>query len=61
MTEMTEARAREILGDKIRAKELQSVSEPYIAFFGDGTASLEGDFTADELEAIAFWMRKHAT
>ncbi len=26
---------------------------------GDETAELDGDFTADELEAIAKWMREH--
>jgi len=26
---------------------------------GDATATLDGTFTADDLEAIAWWMRQH--
>ena len=66
MSEMTEQRAREILGDWINGDELHDARH-------DGSAAIfftkaQGDyiwlhrgFTADELEAIAFWVRKHAT
>ena len=31
-----------------------------IVVAGRETACLDGDFTADELEAVASWMREHA-
>ena len=63
---MTEERAREILGDCINGDELyleRHDGEPAISFsraHGD-FIWLHRGFTADELEAIAFWMREHGT
>lgn len=55
---MTEQRARLILGRMIVADDtLNGIGEQLVWFpHGDG-AMLDGDFTADELEAIAWWMR----
>ena len=59
---MTEERAREILGDAIWDMGLELDAENFVAWANcNSRAYLEGDFTPDELEAIAFWMRAHAT
>lgn len=66
---MTEAQVRQILGRAIRNDRLSSrepgestlagdVEYLYWPYDGDA-ATLDGAFTADELEAIAWWMRAH--
>ena len=63
MSEMTEERAREILGDAIKPDGgLLQVHEEgeFIEWEPRQRATLDGRFTADKLEAIVFWMRKHA-
>lgn len=60
MTEMTEQRAREILGDAIAPDGGLSGKKPAFCWWRtDERAWTHGHFTADQLEAIAFWMRKH--
>lgn len=57
---MTEQRAREILGDAIQPDGMLCHNEQYSLWpdGGDLTAvKLDGRFSADELEAIAWWMR----
>lgn len=56
---MTEARARELLGDAaIRGNGGLAKNLPFISWqVGDDSACLDDYFTADELEAIAWWMR----
>lgn len=63
---MTEERAREILGANIITPGggiYRRAYEPFDRALeyrpGDSGIMLRGEFTADELEAIAFWMRKH--
>jgi hypothetical protein len=60
---MTIERATEILKDSIRGTGLTSLGDSYLDWesysFGPTRASLDGFFTADELEAIAIWMRAH--
>lgn len=60
MSEMTEERAREILGDAIKPDG--GLLQVYEFFYWrpGKKATLDGRFTADELEAIVFWMRKNA-
>jgi hypothetical protein len=55
---MNKEKAQEILGGWIQEDgRLYSVGA-YLAWrAGDDCATLDGDFTADELEAIAWWMR----
>lgn len=71
MAEMNEQRARDILG-----KNDGSFNPPFGAIKADGSlddigrylswspgddgVSLDGDFTAEELEAVAWWMRNAA-
>ena len=60
-TGMNEQRAREILEQAIIIGE--AIGEGYlsnrkIAYMGGDAAILTGGFKADELEAIAFWMRR---
>lgn len=61
-TPMTEPRAREILGPALRDSGVlsESIYSPFAYAHwepGDAKAILDGGFTADELEAIAWWMR----
>ena len=58
---MDEKRANEILPDDVKAVDggLTSLGW-YLAWWpGNDTATLDGSFTADDLEAIAWWMRNH--
>ncbi len=58
MNEMLEEKARQELGDVIQEdNSLHSLSW-YLAWDTDEhNACLDGRFSADELEAIAWWMR----
>lgn len=57
--DMTEERAREILGNKINKDDRLYLCEGVFVswFVGDLLAEVDGEYTADELEAIAWWMR----
>lgn len=61
---MTEQRAREILGEAVLSDGLYGGSGEYLSWPSKGNdhegATLDGRFTADELEAIAWWMRNKA-
>jgi hypothetical protein len=64
-TEMTEARAREILGTTISESchpnglyKDHGFSVEYI--LGEKIVIMSGGFVAEELEAIAWWMRHKA-
>ena len=60
MTEMTEERAREILAHMIQPNgNLYDEECLPVWNVGDSDALLMGRYIADELEAIAFWMRVH--
>lgn len=54
-----EKQAREILGDLIQedGKLLSKFGETFVNWEKQKTAALIGDFTADQLDAISFWMR----
>ncbi len=54
-------RATEILGADVRQPDgsLDSLVWYLCWRRGNGSATLDGSFTADELEAIAVWMRAH--
>lgn len=57
---MTERQARKILRDYILCENSLSQDDeyPHIDWLiGNKTASIDGEFTADQLEAIAWWMR----
>jgi hypothetical protein len=55
---MTKTRAEEILGDAIDPIDNGLSSVRYLSWTpGDRLATLDDSFTADELEAIAWWMR----
>lgn len=55
---MTERKARKILGNAIGPNGLYNL-EQYLRYHnGDETACLDAEFTVEELEAIAFMMRK---
>lgn len=55
---MNEEIARKILGDDIKSDNGLYNSGSYLAWTpGDNKATLDSEFTADELEAIAWWMR----
>lgn len=60
---MTIERATEILKNSIQGTGLTDLGDSYLCWesysFGPTKASLDGFFTADELEAIAVWMRAH--
>jgi len=57
---MKESEAKEILSDEIQSDgSLYSLGWYLCWNAGDDKAVLDGDFTADDLEAIAFWMRKY--
>jgi hypothetical protein len=60
---MNEDKAREILedGEFIITDSSLSGSWEYVSWkagYGDDNVTLDGEFTADQLEAIAFWMRR---
>ena len=61
---MTEEQARKILGETIRPNNSLSNVECYVDWWGCDTVTLDDHFTADQLEAIAWWMKnkkvKHA-
>ena len=60
MTEMTEERAREILGDAIQSDGSLYRIGGYIEWLTfRKSVVLDSEFTAEELKAIAFWMEKH--
>lgn len=48
--QMTEERAREVLGDRVSGGDI------IYTIWGDGIY-LDGSYSPDELEAIAWWMR----
>jgi hypothetical protein len=55
---MNDPEARELLGDAIKSDNGLHSLGWYLAWTpGDKAAVLDGQFTADELEAIAWWMR----
>jgi len=55
---MTEARARVILGPAVNPDGSLDQLSQYLSWNpGEETACLDSDFEADELEAIAWWMR----
>jgi hypothetical protein len=55
---MNEEKAREILGPDIGADGSLFGGENYLHWSpGEQSATLDGSFTADDLEAIAWWMR----
>jgi hypothetical protein len=59
---MTREQAIEILGTDIQADGRLFCGGRYLAWaVGDEEATLDADFTADELEAIAWWMRNSAS
>jgi len=57
---MDRKQANKILGDKIKGPDgsLYSTKEYLNWNVGNEKATLDGNFTADELEATAWWMRK---
>lgn len=56
---MDESRAREILGEAVQEDgSLHRFLHQLIVWVPGLAVRLSGEFTADELEAIAFWMRK---
>jgi hypothetical protein len=58
MSDMTEEKAREILGDGIKPDNSVRRSSPFIFWAPEyELVSLDGGFSPDELEAIAWWMR----
>jgi hypothetical protein len=55
---MNEEKAREILNGLISSDDgLYNISTYILWHVDSNLVCLDGDFTADELEAIAFWMR----
>lgn len=59
---MTEEKVRTILKPTVFSKDggLHDLGWYLRWYKGDGEATLDGPFTADELEAIAWWMRNRA-
>jgi hypothetical protein len=58
---MTEQRARDLLGECVRPDGRLLGGYDMVAWqHGESSATLDGQFTADELEAIAWWMRNKA-
>ena len=56
---MNEEKAREILWDYIQPDGGLYCPGPYVAWTpGDKTITLDGEFDAEELEAVTWWMRK---
>lgn len=59
---MNEQRAREILGNTIQSDGSLREGQQYTYWKpGESNVTLDSDFTADELEAIAWWMRNAPT
>jgi len=57
---MTEEQAREILKDYIQKNGGLYCLGHYLCWNpGEKTITLDDDFKPEELEAIAFWMRRH--
>lgn len=57
---MNEEQATKILKDEVEDvnnNNLYSLGWYLSWYVGDEEATLDGDFTADELEAIAWWMK----
>ncbi len=56
---MNEQRAREILRDRIDAASQGLSADMPLVYWRpqEGAVNLDGEFTADELEAVAWWMR----
>ncbi len=55
---MNEEQARKILGDAVHPDGSLYQLGQYLCWNGkEDDACLDADFTADELEAIAWWMR----
>ena len=57
---MNEQRAREILGRRIQADNSLMDPSDYVAWpsaSGGDVVCLDANFSADDLEAIAWWMR----
>jgi len=55
---MNEAKAREVLRDAIEEDGSLYSLGWYLEWKG-GEAILDGSFSAEDLEAIVWWMRKH--
>lgn len=59
---MTREQAIAILGTDVQANGCLYCLGRYLAWApGDAEATLDAQFTADELEAIAWWMRNSAS
>jgi len=57
---MNEQQAREILGDYDKHEGWFTNISEYVEWLPQNEkAALDGEFTADQLEAIAFWMRTY--
>jgi len=54
---MEEDEVRELLNGAIAHNGLYSLGWYLGWSYGDDEATLDGEFTADDLEAIAWWMR----
>ncbi len=54
---MTEEKAREILDGYIRRNDLYGFDPHILWWHGDDDVHINGNFTAEQLEAIAWWMR----
>ena len=61
MTKMTEERAREILDIDEDGCLLSQVTKSMYFWQPGDEAVLRGQFTHEQLEAIAFWMRKYGS
>jgi len=60
---MNEQQAHKILQDLMQSDRLSDVlrgHQPHILLLGTRYTELEGEYRADELEAIAWWMREHS-
>jgi hypothetical protein len=58
---MNEQQAREILGSKIQPNDDLQSNSPYLSWrAAEDVACLDDTFSADDLEAIAWWMRNKA-
>jgi hypothetical protein len=55
---MDEAQARAVLRDTVQENDDLYCVSPWISLRSASEICLDGDFTADELEAIVWWMRK---
>ncbi|QJR79592.1 hypothetical protein CA267_001665 [Alteromonas pelagimontana] len=54
---MNEEKARAILGERIQPDNSLHDSTDWVDWTGDDSIQLDADFSVDELEAIAWWMR----